>query len=86
MFSPVAEVSQHGVQLLGGVAIYIEDLDRSRRDTGEVERVRQDGMLGSKQFVRAWRDVEPDAAEALASQPGEDTHALGHVPATVGAE
>ncbi len=54
---PVAEVAEHGVELLGRVAVDVDDLDHRRRDPGELERVRQDHMVGCRKFVGAWRNI-----------------------------
>ena len=61
----VTEVAEHGVELLGGVAIDVDDLDDGAADSGEVERVRQLNVLGIDELMSAGGDVELDTPEDL---------------------
>ncbi len=67
---PVAVVTKHRVELLGGMAVDVDDLDDGAGDAGEVKRVRQLKVLGVDELMSAGRDVEVDTAEGFARQGG----------------
>ncbi len=59
---PVREIlnAEHGVELLGGMAMDVDDLDLRRWHAGEVERVRQSHTVGDVELMGPRRNVELD--------------------------